>query len=129
MQFIDYLREQKGYSRYITTERWCTGGTLGTCWDVDGPTELSEDPPIDLLTCYEFLQVFKDFKLDDEPSKYEFCACVEEYSDSDYYGGTAFYCHYIISVNDILEHFYRTNYNITNYSLDYVKKHYPELFI
>ena len=46
MTYAKYLIDENDLL-YNYSEQWSNGGTYGTCWDVDGPSNCSYDTPID----------------------------------------------------------------------------------
>jgi hypothetical protein len=64
---------------------WSGGGTYGTCWDEDGPTEMSEDDEPEMTELDSFLEkYFSDFDI-----SYEIKLKADSHTDyeNDWYGG------------------------------------------
>ena len=87
----------------IRSERWCTGGTYGSCWS-DSLSPVSGEPQpdfeelddllADICPGITFLQYKKIMRS---------CVTIEESYDSDYYGGGCNYNRYICDIKKLYE--------------------------
>ena len=103
-------------------ETWSLGGTYGTCWDEDGPSEISAQEPLDELNYEDYELVIKKLwgSIPDEIfqkklDQYKEVLDYTEDSESDYYGG----CEENSTIS------FNTTELINMYLLDKFKLHYP----
>ena len=127
-------------SQTITSGRWCTGGTVGTCWDENGPTEAWRDEPLeinrnDFSEFYHVLNQLYPNRTSEEVDiiSYEYEEYIEIDSDydSDYYGGQTSHDFYTIDRDYLLEIFHKIKYGIErkDYNSDYIEENFPEIFV
>ena len=126
-----YYKELLGLPDVISSDRWCLGGTYGTCWDEDGPTPLQEENPLPIEEFFELRDVLKQVFPDQDINYITVESLLETTGDSewDYYGGSAEYARYDVHTADLIDSLFRELYNIKDISIDTVKQKYPELFI
>ena len=118
------------------SSEYTTGGTYGTCWDEDGPSDCQVDyDDYDLLTEYSFKNILKLFDLEvkdlSEKTIEECKSIVNEHSDSesDYYGGCREFDYYEYDIKDMIRHILKYQFNITNCTEEEVMKKIPERFL
>jgi len=120
------------------SSEYTTGGTYGTCWDEDGPSEYSvdyDDDDYDLLTEYSFRNILKLFDLEvEELSEETIQKCkniVNEHSDSelDYYGGCREFDYYEYDLKDMIRLILKYQFGITNYTEEEIMEKIPERFL
>jgi len=122
---------------YDTRSReYTTGGTYGTCWDEDGPSQCSVDyDDYDLLTEYSFRNILRLFDLEvEELSEETIQKCkniVNEHSDSesDYYGGCREFVYYEYDLKDMIRHILKYQFGIINYTEEEIMDKIPERFL
>ena len=131
MKYSEYLQIEHKLSSYYD-EQWCEGGTYGTCWDEEGPSECSTEPAID---CYSFNDYDKILNLvfneisNTVRDRYSHNLTISEYSESDYYGGIAEYGNIIFDTIPLLDDVLSDIYGYENMTLEQARYALPELFL
>ena len=138
--YLYNLRKSLDVGDIISSSQWSTGGTYGTCWDEDGPTEVYPDEPLkinrhdfwELFSVLDKLYKFKSEKEVDLISYiYEDLADIEEEDESDYYGGCQTHDRYKIYTSEIIRLFHKDKYGIEgeDFNSAYIEENFPEIFI
>lgn len=129
------------YAKYLVNKnelmntysaRWADGGTYGTCWDENGPSDCSHDTPTDQFTFYEYdyvLEKFFDEVNDIIRERYKNCLIEDEESETDYYGGCAEYGILYFNTEGLIRDILEDLYGYKNMSIDEAKYELPELFL
>jgi hypothetical protein len=134
----------------ICSEKWSNGGTYGTCWDDDGPREVSAEPEggfnksdyEDLFKVLEFLYKKYSAELINLSSMeigtflyskvhfYTHLAETSESEESDYYGGCQFYAHWHIDPSSLVKEYFQLNFGVSrDYDYSEIQIDFPEYFI
>lgn len=96
----------------LRSERWCTGGTYGNCWndhkgvvDPDEPKEFIELDSLLEQICpgLTFLQYKKILRL---------CVTTEENREGDYYGGACYYTNWVCDMKELYKQLNEFGYSI-----------------
>ena len=88
----------------ITSDRWCLGGTSGSCWD-DQKRPVSASAERDFVELDEVLEkilpglTFMQYK-----KIYRECVTRHEYNEGDYYGGSIGYAEWHCNVEDLFNY-------------------------
>jgi len=145
----DYLKKYEmaicselGINETLRSTNWTTGGTYGTCWDDDGPTEVSPDSPINIFDTYDFSDFTKLVEYlhrteklslgnieDKYGEKYLYIMMTDYEDESDYYGGCQSYENYYTNVSDVLEVYYREVHGVLEYNSEYIELNHTELLV
>lgn len=127
MDYICYLLCKSKYPVILTSDKWCTGGTYGTCWDENGPSELPAYDAPSYEEAFDLDDIIKTFNL---PTNFSFKSAisVESTSEADYYGGVAYYDYYVLSLPTAIKK-HLNSLGIKNFDLEHIKETYPELLI
>lgn len=96
----------KSYSKkegVIICENWCCGGSWGDCWGNSG--EISPEPPPTTCKVLDdlLMEVSPDISFLKYRELYNKCVSIEEYSESDYYGGVTYYQRFVLDVKGCYE--------------------------
>jgi hypothetical protein len=120
------------------SEEWSNGGTYGTCWDEDGPSEVSAGTPLDPIAIFDdypsgqYLNEFKErtgFDLSTLTTTNPDIFYEKDCSESDYYGGHEYRERWEVKAYDLVAAYLSHHYNITDISHDEIREKLPELFI
>jgi hypothetical protein len=134
--FIDGLVTEADIYSTKSEEFTTEGSTYGTCWDEDGPADMGTDyDDYDLFNENSFKEVLKifDLKVFDLTRETQFqCKhIVESLSDSegDYYGGCRYYDYYEYNLKDMIKCILKFQFNIEEYTKEYIEEKIPERFL
>ncbi len=116
------------------SEEWCTGGSYGTCWDEDGPAELSPDPELGLETCTGYIDIIEHFFKGSEITKailnYSHFVEMIHDSESDYYGGCRGFSYWQLKYpKGLIKAILKDKYGVDNTSYPRIIETHPELFL
>lgn len=133
--FIYTVKEELKEDFYLEEDStsWCTGGTIGTCWDEEGPAELSPQDELTLEEFESYTNILKHYFVDYESKIEDFnfrkyvITCND--SEADYYGGVEYFSFLRLDIRGLLEEIFRVKYKMQNFDLDKVYEQHPELFL
>jgi len=126
----DIMEEIKIKDFEIQSERWCTGGTYGTCWDEDeGPTELGEEEALPYDSCSAYTKILQYYfsNWENYIEKYSFCLDEITEDEADYYGGCAHYSLWDLDADILIRNIVYDLYGVEN--IEKIKETHPELFL
>lgn len=129
--YAEYLMGEMGFTPEYSIE-WFNGGTYGTCWDENGPSEVVPEEPLTYKDFDVYYEILGKFFSDPKSVETEFLHCLtqDEYSENDYYGGVEYIgtltFNSIELIDAILQNKYNTKPNLT---LSEAKDVLPELFL
>ena len=116
--------------KYYQSSYWCVGGTYGTCWDEDGPSECSVDEPLDIKEYDCFIDVLKAFNVQDKFDTYaDLFVYIDVEHEWDYYGGCQENARYCFGMRKLIKQILMDKYNMYSFDMDDLKTQCPELLI
>jgi len=128
MDFINEILHEHGcLTEKLWGTRWCLGGTKGSCWDEEGPTEISPDEAPLKSEFYDYRGLCKILRVD--PDEFENLIFTETWWDSDYYGGSAEYSQHYVSPRDVVSAYYRDHHGFKQFDHDYVEEFHAEFIV
>ncbi len=132
LTYAEYLLDTLDMER-ITYEEWSDGGTYGTCWDEDGPSELSADTPVPAVEVAEVQRLLQEYEcyplspvLD---NTIQDLATFDDAGEGDYYGGFEEKTRMTLDLSRVLEAILLYRYNMEPCSLEEAKISHPEMFL
>jgi hypothetical protein len=130
--YITLLKDEHKFDDVYNGEEWSNGGTVGTCYDENGPHEIKAgevEPMSDLTRYYPVVRYFYDLTDDEIFNKFSHLIEEDEYTEHDYYGGAESRSFYYMNTRLLIEYILRDLHGLKSFDTKYVKEFFPELIL
>ena len=128
--FIGKIISKNKFTIDAKSEPWTTGGTYGTCWDIEGPQKCSIEEEEPLSSFYEYVEILKFYypnNLDDMIKEFQYVCEIKDTSEGDYYGGHQLLSFWAMDTRYLLESIHKKMYGIEDF--DNVRETHPEILL